>query len=123
VQERRTKEKADQQAAARLPIRRVRGVPAPFPHGPSADPGQIVVGRVAARAVLGIAPAPTSPPQVKVMKLLGFESGLQARKEPAQELGYTGDTADPAAMNVWLHKQVMRKLAEKGGKVPDDLRS
>ena len=57
------------------------------------------------------------------MKLLGLDSCLQARKELAQELGYTGDTADSAAMNVWLHKRVMRKLAENGGKVPDELRS
>ena len=60
---------------------------------------------------------------VDLMKLLGLDSGLQARKELAQELGYTGDTADSAAMNMWLHKQVMRKLAENGGKVPDELRS
>jgi uncharacterized protein DUF3597 len=60
---------------------------------------------------------------VDLMKLLGLDSGLQARKELAQELGYTGDTGDSAAMNIWLHKQVMQKLAENGGKVPDDLRS
>jgi hypothetical protein len=60
---------------------------------------------------------------VDLMKLLGLDSGSQARKELAQELGYTGDPGDSAAMNVWLHKQVMRKLAENGGKVPDDLRS
>jgi len=60
---------------------------------------------------------------VDLMKLLGLDSGLQARKELAQELGYTGDPGDSAAMNVWLHKQVMRKLAENGGKVPDDLRA
>jgi Domain of unknown function (DUF3597) len=47
---------------------------------------------------------------------------LSARKELAQELHYTGDTSDSAAMNIWLHKQVMRKLAENGGKVPDDLK-
>jgi 3-oxoacyl-ACP reductase-like protein len=60
---------------------------------------------------------------VDLMKLLGLDSGLQARKELAQELGYTGDPGDSAAMNVWLHKQVMRKLAENGGKVPDELRA
>ena len=60
---------------------------------------------------------------VDLMKLLGLDSGLQARKELAQELGYGGDTADSATMNVWLHKQVMRKLAENGGKVPDELRA
>src|SRR5215208_1536154 len=57
---------------------------------------------------------------VDLMKLLGLDSGLQARKELAQELGYTGDPGDSAAMNMWLHKQVMRKLAENGGKVPDE---
>ena len=60
---------------------------------------------------------------VDLMKLLGLDSGFQARKELAQELGYTGDTGDSAAMNIWLHKQVMRKLAENGGKVPDELRA
>jgi len=60
---------------------------------------------------------------VDLMKLLGLDSGLQARRELAQELGYTGDAADSAAMNIWLHKQVMRKLAENGGKVPDELRA
>ena len=58
---------------------------------------------------------------VDLMKLLGLDSGSQARKELAQELGYTGDPGDSAAMNMWLHKQVMRKLAENGGKVPADL--
>ena len=60
---------------------------------------------------------------VDLMKLLGLDSGFQARKELAQELGYTGDPGDSAAMNIWLHKQVMRKLAENGGKVPDELRA
>ena len=57
------------------------------------------------------------------MKLLDLDSSLAARKELAQELNYTGDSADSAAMNIWLHKQVMSKLAENGGKVPDDLRT
>jgi len=59
---------------------------------------------------------------VDLMKLLGLDSSLSARKELAKELGYTGDTNDSATMNVWLHKQVMQKLAENGGKVPDDLK-
>ena len=59
---------------------------------------------------------------VDLMKVLDLESSLSARKELAQELHYTGDTSDSAAMNIWLHKQVMRKLAENGGKVPDDLK-
>lgn len=59
---------------------------------------------------------------VDLMKLLSLDSGLRARKELAQELGYTGDTGDSAAMNIWLHKAVMQKLSENGGIVPDSLR-
>jgi len=59
---------------------------------------------------------------VDLMKLLNLDSNLAARKELAQELSYTGDTNDSASMNIWLHKQVMTKLAENGGKVPDELR-
>jgi hypothetical protein len=59
---------------------------------------------------------------VDLMKLVGIDSGIGARKELAADLHYTGDTNDSAAMNIWLHKEVMRKLAENGGKVPADLR-
>ena len=59
---------------------------------------------------------------VDIMKLLDLDSSLSARKELAKELNYTGDTNDSARMNIWLHKQVMIKLAENGGKVPDSLR-
>jgi len=51
-----------------------------------------------------------------------LDSSLAARKELAHELHYTGTTSDSAAMNVWLHKQVMIKLAENGGKVPEALK-
>lgn len=60
---------------------------------------------------------------VDLMKLLDLDSSLAARKELAKELNYTGDTGDSATMNVWLHKQVMVKLAANGGKVPDDLKN
>ena len=59
---------------------------------------------------------------VDLMKLLNLDSSLAARKELAKELGYTGDTNDSASMNIWLHKQVMQKLAANGGKVPADLK-
>ena len=59
---------------------------------------------------------------VDLMKLVGMESTLQERRELAQELGYSGDQHDSAAMNTWLHKAVMRKLEENGGKVPDNLK-
>jgi hypothetical protein len=58
---------------------------------------------------------------VDLLKLLNLDSSLQARKELAAELHYTGDTSDSASMNIWLHKQVMTKLAQNGGKVPADL--
>ena len=60
---------------------------------------------------------------VDLMKLLNLDSSLHARKELAKELHYSGDTNDSASMNIWLHKQVMTKLAENGGKVPDSLKA
>ena len=60
---------------------------------------------------------------VDLMKLLKLDSGLGARKQLAKELGYTGALDGSAEMNVWLHKQVMTKLAESGGKVPDSLKT
>ena len=59
---------------------------------------------------------------VDLMKLLNLDSSLGARKQLAEELHYTGDIHDSAAMNIWLHKQVMTKLAENGGNVPADLK-
>jgi len=59
---------------------------------------------------------------VDLMKALNIDSSLGARKELAKELGYTGDMNDSASMNIWLHKQVMAKLAANGGKIPDDLK-
>ena len=59
---------------------------------------------------------------VDLMKILKLDSSLKARKALATELHYTGDMGDSATMNVWLHKQVMTKLAETGGKVPADLK-
>ncbi|MCZ7471171.1 DUF3597 domain-containing protein [Agrobacterium sp. O3.4] len=58
---------------------------------------------------------------VDLLKALDLDSSLSARKELAGELGYTGDTSDSATMNIWLHKAVIKKLAENGGKVPADL--
>jgi hypothetical protein len=60
---------------------------------------------------------------VDLMKLLKLDSSLAARKQLAQELGYSGALDGSAEMNVWLHNQVMTKLAEGGGKVPDSLKT
>jgi hypothetical protein len=58
---------------------------------------------------------------VDLMKLVGIDSSLSARRELAADLKYSGDTGDTATMNVWLHREVMRKLAENGGTVPHEL--
>lgn len=60
---------------------------------------------------------------VDLMKLVGMDSSLSARKQLATELHYTGDQNDSASMNIWLHKEVLKKLAENGGKVPPELLS
>ena len=60
---------------------------------------------------------------VDLMKALGLDSSLAARKDLARELHYTGNINDSAAMNVWLHRQVMSKLAENGGKLPADIKT
>lgn len=58
---------------------------------------------------------------VDLLKALKIDSSLKARKELAHELGYSGDTNDSATMNIWLHKAVIKKISENGGKVPADL--
>jgi hypothetical protein len=59
---------------------------------------------------------------VDLMKALDIDSSFSARKELSKELGYTGDTNDSASMNIWLHKQVMTKLAANGGKLPPEIK-
>ena len=59
---------------------------------------------------------------VDLMKLLDLDSSLANRQELATELGYTGDKDGSAEMNIWLHKAVMKKLEENGGKVSAELR-
>jgi hypothetical protein len=58
---------------------------------------------------------------VDLMKLVGMDSSFTARKQLAAELHYAGDPNDSASMNIWLHKEVLKKLAENGGKVPQEL--
>jgi hypothetical protein len=60
---------------------------------------------------------------VDLMSLVGIDNSLAERRALARELGYTGDLNDTAPMNIWLHKQVMLKLEQNGGKVPDELKS
>jgi hypothetical protein len=61
---------------------------------------------------------------VDLMKLLGLDSSLTARKELATELGCPADKmGDSAQMNMWLHKAVLQKLAANGGNIPKELLS
>ena len=60
---------------------------------------------------------------VDLMKLVDMDSSLASRKELAKDLNYSGDTSDSAKMNIWLHKEVIRKISENGGKVPKELLS
>ncbi|GAA5657431.1 MULTISPECIES: DUF3597 domain-containing protein [Brucella] len=95
--------------------------PAPFASAPAAA-GAVDVG-----AILDAAVAKSGQKLnwktsiVDLMKALGLDSSLEHRKQLAKELGYTGDTGDSATMNVWLHKQVIQKLKDNGGKVPAGL--
>ena len=59
---------------------------------------------------------------VDLMKLLKLDTSLSARKQLAQELGYKGSLHGSAEMNTWLHEQVMTRLAESGGVVPESLK-
>lgn len=60
---------------------------------------------------------------VDLMKLLGIDSSLSNREELATELGYTGEKNGSAEMNIWLHKAVMKSLADNGGRVPANMLS
>ena len=59
---------------------------------------------------------------VDLLKLLDMDSSLAARKELARELGCPADLmGDSAQMNMWLHKAVLKRVADNGGKVPAEL--
>jgi hypothetical protein len=103
--------------------------PAPEPGAPPAPavpapPPAIPLGDVS--AILDAMPGASSlnwrTSIVDLMKLLGLDSSLAARKELAAEMSYGEDTSDSAKMNIWLHRQVMTKLAANGGTVPAELR-
>lgn len=111
-----------QQTAAVSASPQTPGAPAPASTG-SAPPAQVVD----VTAILDDL-AKKNPEKldwrksiVDLMKLVGMDSSLAARKELAKELDYTGDTGDSATMNMWLHKAVIKKIADNGGKVPNEL--
>jgi hypothetical protein len=104
------------------------GGAAPTPASPSAAPSAAPAQNVDVAAIVDKAVAAKNEKLewrtsiVDLMKALDIDSSLAARKELAKELGYTGDTNDSASMNVWLHKQVMAKLAANGGKLPPEIK-
>jgi hypothetical protein len=119
-----------------------KAAPAPSSASPKPAPTGSAPPRTTASAPASAAPQPTVDVEavleriaagqtqklnwrtsiVDLMKLVGLDSSLENRKELARELGFTGNTADSAAMNIWLHKQVMKQLAANGGKVPAELK-
>jgi hypothetical protein len=101
---------------------------APATPGATAAPAPAAIAQVDVEAILNDMAAKNGQQLnwrtsiVDLLKLLSLDSSLNARKELAGELKYSGDTNDSASMNIWLHRQVMQKLAENGGKVPADLK-
>lgn len=102
---------------------------APSGSAPSSTPGAAPAATVDVAAIVDKAAAAHKGEKlewrtsiVDLMKALDIDSSLAARKDLATELGYSGDMNDSASMNVWLHKQVMSKLAANGGKLPPEIK-
>ncbi|MBX4949447.1 DUF3597 domain-containing protein [Rhizobium binae] len=108
--------------------------PSPAPsQAPAASPAQSKAAPAPAAATVDIVPILDAAVKksgqkldwrhsiVDLMKAVGMDASLAERKELAAELGYAGDSGDSAKMNMWLHKALMKRLSENGGKVPADL--
>jgi len=99
---------------------------APATAAPAAAPAAAPMEQIDVEAILSGMPNSSTlnwrSSIVDLLKLLNLDSDLQSRKELAAELDFKGDTSDSASMNIWLHRQVMNKLAANGGKVPADLK-
>ena len=116
-----------QPAQPNAPATAPASVPAPQPV-PIPAPAAVAISAVDVVAKLeGLA---ASNPQkldwkvsiVDLLKVLGLESSLEARKGLAAELGCPKEKMnDSAQMNMWLHKTVLQKLAENGGNIPKEL--
>lgn len=109
--------KTESAAPAPAPTQAPAPAPAPAPAGGAVDVAAILDAAVKASGQK----LDWKKSIVDLMKALKLDSSLGARRELADELGYTGDKNDSAKMNVWLHKQVIQKLKDNGGKVPADL--
>jgi hypothetical protein len=88
--------------------------PTPPPPAPVAATPEEIDARLASIAESKGQPSNYKTSIVDLMKLLGLDSSLANRTTLAHELGYAGDTNDSATMNIWLHGEVMKSLANKG---------
>ena len=100
--------------------------PAPAPDAPASVPVEVAekVDIVAVLDALDEKNPETLDWRVSIvdlLKVLGLDSSLAARKKLAAELKYDGDAEDSASMNIWLHQKVIALVAANGGKVPADL--
>jgi Domain of unknown function (DUF3597) len=111
------------QAAPKLPDVDSRtgmlAAPAPAPDSPQAVDIEAVLGGLVRKRG---AKLNWQTSIVDLMKLVDLDPSLQNREQLAQELGYSGDKSDSASMNIWLHKQVMIKLEQNGGRLPANMR-
>ena len=116
--------KAKAEPAPMPPPRPVPGpVAAPPPPPPPVEiPIVDVVARLEALATANPQKLNWKVSIVDLLKLLDIDSSFGARKELAVELGCPTDLmGDSAKMNMWLHKTVLRKIAENGGNIPQEL--
>lgn len=110
--------------AAPKPAAAPTAAPAPqaAPPAPQAISAVDVVAKLEGLSKTSSQPLNWKASIVDLLKLLGLDSSLGARKELATELGCPADKmADSAAMNIWLHKRVLQRLAENGGNIPKEL--
>jgi 3-oxoacyl-ACP reductase-like protein len=125
--DRLTGKSKEQEAKAAAAATAAKAATAAAPAAPVAPPAPVAMSAVDVEKTLTALAAEAGQPLnwrtsiVDLMKLLDMDSSLANRKELAKELGYTADTSDSAAMNIWLHKQVLKKFADAGGHVPKDL--
>jgi hypothetical protein len=109
------------QASGATPGTQTAGAPAPGAAPSTAKPAVDVAAVLDAMAAKNPEKLDWKRSIVDLMKLVGMDSSLSARKQLATELHYTSDQNDSASMNIWLHKEVLKKLAANGGKVPAEL--
>ena len=101
-------------AEAAQPVAAIATAPTPPPPAPVAATAEAIEARLASLAAASGHPSNYQSSIVDLMKLLNLDSSLANRTTLAKELGYTGDTNDSATMNIWLHGEVMKSLANRG---------